>query len=632
MPASSSWLSRVGAMVLLVFAAFFSHAQAPTPAIVIDGLGKGTVPLNGPCKFHLGDNSAWAAPTFNDSEWALIAADHPWGMQGYDRYTGYAWYRCHLSLNPAPGIAPQFSILLQRVFDADELYWNGKLIGRNGRLDPPRIWYYSQPPRIFSLGNSTSGVLAVRVWKAPLFSDDSGQDGGFAVAPLLGSPQAIANAQAALQYRWLRSRQFLFAENLIYGLIALLSFLAWLRNRTRWILFWTAAFAIGSPLSVLLLGANLPWTYVVAVGAFQPLASIQDIALWFLLLWLLPLRESPGLCRLTRILAIANLSNAILDSLILSVSWSPHWLAAAQVADGASAVVYTMLEGFPLVLVGAALLQRRRFNFARWLVAILAFLEDMIVVVHNAVKQGRQFTNWTIADRMDAPLFTIAGSAISFYTLTGALLLIALVYAVYSRLREDQRHKDALEREKTELMRTREQMRHFAEHDGLTGLWNHRIIMERLYSEVERSRREGTPLSVILADIDHFKAINDTHGHPTGDAVLREVSAIFSRGVRSYDWVGRYGGEEFLIILPGSEFEGACVRAEALRKAVDTAEIQDGESSLKVTSSFGVASGFAPGHDAEAVIRIVDAALYQAKTNGRNCVVATDMDVMATET
>lgn len=631
MPASFSWLCRAAASVLLVVAALCSQAQPTKAPIVIDGLGKGAVPLNGPCQFHLGDNPAWAAPGFDDSGWTQIGTDRPWGMQGYGRYTGYAWYRCHLVLNPAPGVTPQFSILLQRVFDADELYWNGSLVGRNGTLDPPRVWYYSQPPRVFSLDVSPRGVLAVRVWKAPLFSDDSGQDGGFATAPLLGSPQDIANARDALNYHWLRSRQFLFGENLLYGLIALLSFLAWLRNRARWILFWTAAFAIGPPLSVLLLGANLPWTYVVAVGAFQPLISIQDIALWFLLLWLLPLRENQGLCRLTRILAVANLTNALIDSAILSVSWSPHWLVAAQVADGASAVVYTLLEAFPLVLVGAALLQRRRFNFARWLVAVLAFLDDMIFVVHNAVKQGRQFTNWSIADKMDAPLFTIAGSAISFYTLTGALLLVALVYAVYSRLREDQRHKDALEREKLELMRTREQMRHFAEHDGLTGLWNHRIIMERLYAEVERSRREGTPFSVILADIDHFKAINDTHGHPTGDAVLREVSAIFTQGVRSYDWVGRYGGEEFLIILPGSEFEGACVRAEALRMAVQSAEIQDGESSLKVTSSFGVASGFAPGHDAEAVIRIVDAALYQAKSNGRNCVVATDMDVMATE-
>ncbi len=118
-------------------------------------------------------------------------------------------------------------------------------------------------------------------------------------------------------------------------------------------------------------------------------------------------------------------------------------------------------------------------------------------------------------------------------------------------------------------MRTKEQMRHYAEHDDLTGLWNHRIIVDRLRIEVDRSRREGQPLSIILADLDFFKRINDTFGHPAGDQVLREASATFQRMVRTYDWVGRYGGEEFLLILPGSGFthaQAAC-RGAAHRRA-----------------------------------------------------------------
>jgi diguanylate cyclase (GGDEF)-like protein len=180
-----------------------------------------------------------------------------------------------------------------------------------------------------------------------------------------------------------------------------------------------------------------------------------------------------------------------------------------------------------------------------------------------------------------------------------------------------------LEREKGELLRAREQMRHFAEHDDLTGLWNHRIILERLRQEVDRSQRERTPLSVILVDLDHFKNINDTCGHPAGDLVLKEVGAIFERAVRSYDWVGRYGGEEFLLILPGSGFAGARMRAEQLRMAVQWAHIHDGVRTIPVTASFGVASGF-PTHF-EALIHAVDAALYRAKGNGRNCVIATEI-------
>ena len=194
------------------------------------------------------------------------------------------------------------------------------------------------------------------------------------------------------------------------------------------------------------------------------------------------------------------------------------------------------------------------------------------------------------------------------------------------RILEDAVHHrtEDLEKEKTELLRAREQMRHFAEHDDLTGLWNHRIIVERLRQEVDRSRREKTPLSVILVDLDHFKNVNDTCGHPAGDLVLKEVAAIFQNAVRSYDWVGRYGGEEFLLILPGSGFAGARVRAEQLRMAVQWARIHDGHRSIPMTASFGVASGL-PSHY-EALIQAADVALYRAKNNGRNCVVAAEIE------
>jgi diguanylate cyclase (GGDEF)-like protein len=170
----------------------------------------------------------------------------------------------------------------------------------------------------------------------------------------------------------------------------------------------------------------------------------------------------------------------------------------------------------------------------------------------------------------------------------GLLVLMLLIWAWRRRvgqlMRQKRQLEDAvkgrtqdLEREKTELVRTREQMRHFAEHDGLTGLWNHRIIVERLRGEVDRSQRDGTPLSIILVDLDYFKRINDAMGHVAGDLTLRETGAIFQHAVRSYDWVGRYGGEEFLLILPGSDFDAACARAEHLRATLQEARIGEGE-------------------------------------------------------
>jgi diguanylate cyclase (GGDEF)-like protein len=187
-----------------------------------------------------------------------------------------------------------------------------------------------------------------------------------------------------------------------------------------------------------------------------------------------------------------------------------------------------------------------------------------------------------------------------------------------------ERRTEDLEREKAELLHAREQMRHYAEHDDLTGLWNHRIITERLRQEVDRSLRDGVPLGVILIDLDHFKQVNDTYGHPAGDQVLKEIGAIFLRSVRSYDWVGRYGGEEFLLILPGSSFVDARIRAEQFRAAVQAACIFDGDTLIQLTASFGVASGFPS--DYEAMIHAADAALYRAKDNGRNCVMATEIE------
>ncbi len=219
----------------------------------------------------------------------------------------------------------------------------------------------------------------------------------------------------------------------------------------------------------------------------------------------------------------------------------------------------------------------------------------------------------------------------------GAALIVLIVLIVTWRQRvgallKQKKHLEAavklrtsdLEKEKGELLRTKEQMRHYAEHDDLTGLWNHRIIVDRLRIEVDRSRREGLPVSIILADLDYFKRINDTYGHPAGDQVLREASAIFQRMVRTYDWVGRYGGEEFLLILPGSGFVNARQRAEELRIAIQDACVKDGETPIPLTASFGVASGFPSG--AEELIREADEALYKAKNSGRNCVVASEVD------
>jgi len=169
------------------------------------------------------------------------------------------------------------------------------------------------------------------------------------------------------------------------------------------------------------------------------------------------------------------------------------------------------------------------------------------------------------------------------------------------------------------LVQAREGLRFKASHDLLPGLWNHGAILELLQREVSRTKREGGSLAVLLADLDHFKAVNDTLGHLSGDDVLRESARRISQAVRSYDLVGRYGGEEFLILLPGCNRAAAAERAHRLSDAVAGQPIETTLGQTRITLSVGCVSTVdAPGSDPTALLRAADAALYRAKSAGRN--------------
>ena len=170
-----------------------------------------------------------------------------------------------------------------------------------------------------------------------------------------------------------------------------------------------------------------------------------------------------------------------------------------------------------------------------------------------------------------------------------------------------------------DLMEAREALRVQATHDPLTGLWNRYALLEALEREHSRAVREGTPLAVIMADLDHFKSVNDTYGHMAGDAVLREAAGRMQAAVRSYDLVGRFGGEEFLIVLPGTSAVNAAQLAERLRAAVAHVPVGHDLRNIPVTASFGVgASGPGLSGDPQTLIRVADEALYRAKEKGRN--------------
>ncbi len=173
-----------------------------------------------------------------------------------------------------------------------------------------------------------------------------------------------------------------------------------------------------------------------------------------------------------------------------------------------------------------------------------------------------------------------------------------------------------------ELVAAQEALREQATKDFLTRIWNRSSILDILQRELSRGVRESRPVGVVLADLDHFKSVNDTYGHFAGDAVLQEFTRRMQGSIRPYDAIGRYGGEEFLVILPGSDDLNTTSQAERMRSALDLLPMEINDEERVVTCSFG-ATSWQPGMepDSEALIRIADDALYEAKRQGRNRVV-----------
>ena len=196
----------------------------------------------------------------------------------------------------------------------------------------------------------------------------------------------------------------------------------------------------------------------------------------------------------------------------------------------------------------------------------------------------------------------------------------------YEKLLEDfqklqaefEKTKRALEIREIEVKSILIQAHELANVDAMTFIPNRRKIIVELQEEVIRSNRYGTPLSISILDIDHFKKVNDTYGHTTGDETLRRVAARLRELIRHPDVIGRYGGEEFLIVLPNSEARAAAEQASRLCKDIRNTKIEANNNVLSVTVSVGIAQFRVGKENWEGFLNRADEALYQAKNNGRD--------------
>ncbi|WP_263373902.1 diguanylate cyclase [Granulicella aggregans] len=227
-----------------------------------------------------------------------------------------------------------------------------------------------------------------------------------------------------------------------------------------------------------------------------------------------------------------------------------------------------------------------------------------------------------------------------FYALCSAaafLCIVLLLHLRTKRLLAQQRHLERLVQERTsELEVSREELRRQATHDALTGLLNRSAMLAAFRLEMGRSVREGSPLTLVLGDIDHFKRVNDTYGHLAGDEALRHFASMLGSSVRDYDHVGRYGGEEFLILLVNVGRAEVKERLAALHASISDLTVVDGASEFTLTCSLGAVcmepcdlSSGNPIVDQKLALSTADEALYRAKRSGRNRVIVGELGELA---
>lgn len=449
----SSRLLVRGVLLLLawqVFGQAFGQgsAQSPIPpsrTLVLSGIGEGAKPIDGRWQFHIGDDPRWANPSFDDSLWETMEPTAPFGAQGHPSYAGFAWYRRHLEILPTAGSPEQYDILIPHIEDAYEVYWNGALLSTYGKLPPNPSWYYSVFPRSFRLRGSARGVLAIRVWKAPLDIFSLAESGGMYSPPLVGGPDSIAVRQDEITWKAVQGSLFDYSLILLRVFITALCVVLWFRNRDEQLFIWVGVFTITPVVLQILQNLFLiPISYEIARAINQPVYVLSNISLWFLLLWILRLNERPQIVRLTKIFAWIILGAGLADGL-LAFFWGSATLWM-QWADGILCTLILLLEVFPLFLIAIGL--RSKLEESRWAVALAALVLQLVHTITDASALGQRFTHWSLyGDVIDTPLLTIQGVDFRLEKITSLALFAAIIFAVYRHILEQQARRRVLEQE-----------------------------------------------------------------------------------------------------------------------------------------------------------------------------------------
>ncbi len=298
----------------------------------------------------------------------------------------------------------------------------------------------------------------------------------------------------------------------------------------------------------------------------------------------------------------AELDNLIVDA-VLSGAWAaglgfPLWITVALFL--ATLLNHTIMRGLPGILICPVALLSGALASTTVIAFRLSTDTDGLVTLSSIIGLA----------------IYLALMGVEFFTYIRRLQEVQGAVASQKQILEDA--NAALHEQISKIHDLQEKLRDQANRDSLTGLFNRRYLEGTLEREIARCKREGTPIAMLLLDIDHFKLINDTYGHQAGDEVLRVFSRLLQDSARTEDIVCRYGGEEFLLVLPKMPLDIARERGEHLLRLIEDTVFLFGDHRIRITTSIGIAGTPPHSSSAEGLIRCADQALYLAKRNGRN--------------
>lgn len=550
---------------------------------------QGEYALSGEWQFQPGDDVRWAMPDYDDAHWRGKRVPERWPEGGFPATGQMAWYRLTLDLDLQPsdfaGQVPILAIRTGQVMSAFELYAGGKRIGAIGTLPPTAREQYDRmrvfPVPATAISESGRLVLALRVWGGHDEMVDYWYGGPYHGQFRIGQYSQLMQGMIVNEM----PGQIGVVLFLAFGLYQLYLFH---RNRQLGSYLWFGLLALNIGVYSLCLGQwkyLLGWDFII----YQKLeyASMQMLpALAMQLVWVV-LQKPVG-----PLLRGYQLSFILFALVVLSVpGLRIHYLTLPL---WHLSLLPAMCYG-PWVLLQGARSGNRDARYLLPGVAIFCLAGFGDIIIHYIGLQS-------------PPLIPVGFAAI-------AVSMGVSLADNFTRMLNTLEVEVA--RRTADLSEVNLQLAEAARADPLTGLLNRRGFIEEAETEVQRFHRNGRPFSIVLGDVDHFKRINDTYGHACGDYVLRRVADIARERLRDVDRAARWGGEEFIFLLPETETQGAAFLADKLRNIIADSNFQFEGESVNLTMTFGVAS-FRRTENLDGCIARADTAMYHGKKAGRN--------------